>query len=114
MRECLFCRMVAGEIPNRTVYEDERVLAFYDINPEAPVHILLIPKQHLASLAEVQERDQELLGHLQVCAAKIARDAGLAGTGYRLVCNAGEDGGQTVNHLHYHLLGGRSMQWPPG
>lgn len=114
LHDCLFCRIVAGEIPNRTVYEDESVLAFHDINPEAPVHILIIPKQHLSSLTEVGEADQALLGYLQVCASKIARAVGLAENGYRLVSNAGEDGGQTVNHLHYHLLGGRSMQWPPG
>jgi len=114
LSDCLFCRIVAKEIPNLTVFEDERVLAFHDINPAAPVHILLIPKQHFSSLAEVSNEDQALLGDLQLRAVQIAREVGLEDTGYRLVINTGVDGGQTVNHLHYHLLGGRLMQWPPG
>jgi histidine triad (HIT) family protein len=112
--DCLFCRIAAKEIPSQPVYEDELVLAFHDINPAAPVHILLIPKQHISSLAEVTEQDQTLLGHLQVRASQIAREVGIEANGYRLVTNIGEDGGQTISHLHYHLLGQRLMQWPPG
>lgn len=111
--ECLFCRIVAGSIPAKRVYEDEQSLAFADINPQAPTHVLVIPRQHIASTAESEESHAPLLGHLVAKAAQIAREAGLA-NGYRLVINTGEDGGQTVDHLHVHLLGGRHMSWPPG
>lgn len=111
--ECLFCRIVAGSIPAKRVYEDELSLAFADINPRAPVHVLVVPKQHIASTAETEERHAALLGHLVAKAAQVAREAGLS-KGYRLVINTGEDGGQTVDHLHVHVLGGRAMHWPPG
>jgi histidine triad (HIT) family protein len=111
--ECLFCRIVAGSIPAKRVYEDELCLAFADINPQAPTHLLVIPKEHIASTAHAEATHGPLLGHLVAKAAEIAREAGLA-KGYRLVINTGDDGGQTVDHLHVHVLGGRHMSWPPG
>lgn len=114
VKDCLFCRIAAGEIPSAKVYEDDRVLAFKDINPVAPVHVLVIPKRHIASLAHVEEGDRDLLGGLLVRVKEIAASLGLDQRGYRLVVNAGEDGGQTVGHIHFHLLGGRRMTWPPG
>jgi histidine triad (HIT) family protein len=115
--DCLFCKIVAGTIPSKKVFEDESVLAFADISPQAPVHLLIIPKKHYASLEEfgggVGDGDENLLGHLHSVAAQLARTQGLGG-GYRTVINTGTDGGQTVGHLHVHLLGGRAMHWPPG
>jgi histidine triad (HIT) family protein len=110
---CLFCKIVAGQIPSKPVFEDEQTYAFGDLHPQAPVHILIVPRKHIASTAEADAGDSDLLGHLVWAAAEIARDKGL-GKGYRLVINTGEDGGQTVDHLHVHLLGGRPMHWPPG
>jgi len=114
LTDCLFCRIINKEIPSRLVYEDEKVLAFEDIKPQAPAHILIIPKKHLASLKEADENDQNLLGYLLLTARKIAQDKGLAESGFRLVINSGPDSGQEVNHLHVHLLGGRRFGWPPG
>jgi len=111
--DCLFCKIASGTIPVSRVFEDEQVLAFPDINPQAPVHVLVIPKQHIASLAQTKTEDAALLGHLLATAREIARQQGLV-NGYRLVINTGADGGQTVEHLHIHLLGGRHMEWPPG
>ena len=111
--DCLFCKIVDGTIPANRVYEDESCIGFPDINPQAPTHVLIIPKQHLASHAKAGEDDSAMMGRLMLAAAQIARDQRLQG-GYRLVVNVGEDGGQTVNHLHVHLLGGRQMSWPPG
>ena len=111
--DCLFCRIVAGEIPARKVYEDERILAFEDIQPHAPTHVLLIPKQHVPGLAEASGEHEGLIGHLNLKAAEIAGQRGLRG-GYRTVFNVGPDAGQSVFHLHLHLLGGRSLKWPPG
>ena len=102
-----------GEIPARLVHEDDRALAFADLHPQAPTHLLVIPREHLASLAEATEAHLALLGHLQLVAAKVARQAGLQ-QGFRVVSNIGADGGQTVGHLHVHVLGGRAMGWPPG
>jgi histidine triad (HIT) family protein len=110
---CLFCKIVDGSIPSTAVYQDEQCYAFADIHPHAPVHVLITPRKHIASLADSTEGDRALLGHLLWTAARIARDKGLA-NGYRVVVNAGEDGGQSVDHLHLHLLGGRPMNWPPG
>jgi histidine triad (HIT) family protein len=110
---CLFCKIIEGSVPSTAVYRDERAYAFADIHPAAPVHVLIAPREHLASLAEVSEEHPALLGHLLWVAAWIARDKGL-GKGYRVVINTGEDGGQTVDHLHVHLLGGRALGWPPG
>ncbi len=114
MSACLFCRIVKREIPAKIVFEDEQVLAFDDIHPQAPVHTLVIPKKHLATAAEAQVDDVPLLGHLMKIGNQVARDKGVAESGYRFVVNTGAHGGQTVFHLHLHLLGGRHMQWPPG
>jgi len=110
---CLFCKIVDGSIPSTPVYQDEVCYAFADINPKAPVHVLVIPREHIASLADAGKEHPALLGHLLWAAAEIARAKGLS-KGYRAVINNGEDGGQTVDHLHVHLLGGRSLSWPPG
>jgi histidine triad (HIT) family protein len=111
--DCLFCKILAGEIPANRVYEDEYSIAFPDINPQAPTHFLIVPKEHLASQAKALAEHEPLLGHLLVVAANLARTQKLD-KGYRVVINTGEDGGQTVQHLHVHLLGGRPMHWPPG
>ncbi len=111
--DCVFCRIVDGTIPAKRVFDDELSLAFADLNPQAPVHLLIIPKQHIASHAEALAEHTGVVGHLLEVAGKLARSEGL-GKGYRLVVNTGEDGGQTVKHLHVHLLGGRAMGWPPG
>ena len=111
--ETLFSKIIRREIPADIVYEDDLVLAFRDIQPQAPVHILVIPKQPISKLADAQPEDQDLLGHLLLSVKKVADQAGLD-KGYRVVINSGEDGGQTVYHLHLHILGGRAMQWPPG
>lgn len=108
---CLFCRIIAGEIPSSKVYEDEYVLAFRDIDPQAPTHILIIPKEHYDS---VLDAPPEAIGRLTEAAKTIAENEGLTENGFRLVINTGDEGGQSVKHLHVHLLGGRSMQWPPG
>ena len=113
-QECIFCKIVAGEIPANKVYDDEQVLAFNDINPQAPTHVLVIPKRHIESLATVIAEDSQLLGHLVTTASGLARDLGLAERGYRVVFNVGQDGGMAVYHLHAHILGGRRMAWPPG
>ena len=110
---CLFCKIATGEIPSAAVYQDDLVYAFSDINPKAPVHVLVIPREHVSSLAEAVDEHRPLLGHLMWTAAEIAREKGL-GNGYRVVVNAGDEGGQTVDHLHLHLMGGRQMTWPPG
>jgi len=111
--DCLFCKIVAGIIPAKLLHEDAESVAFADINPQAPTHLLIIPKQHLTSLAHVAKEHSALLGHLVSVATDLARTHQL-GNGYRLVVNTGADGGQTVHHLHLHLLGGRHMAWPPG
>jgi histidine triad (HIT) family protein len=110
---CLFCKIIDGSIPSTRVYEDEQCIAFADINPQAPVHLLIIPRKHIVSLAEATKEDNALLSHLLWTAAEIAREKNLA-AGYRVVINIGPNGGQTVDHLHLHLLGGRHMTWPPG
>ncbi len=114
MSDCIFCRIVRREIPAKVVFEDSQVLAFDDIHPQAPIHTLVIPKKHLASSAEAQPDDNFLLGHLLRVGSQIARDKGVAESGYRCVINTGAHGGQTVFHLHVHVLGGRPMHWPPG
>lgn len=112
--DCLFCKIINGDIPSSKVYEDELVYAFRDIEPQAPVHILIIPKEHIASANELTEENASVVGHVFAVAAEIAKAEGIAEGGYRIVNNCGEDGGQTVKHLHFHMLGGRSLQWPPG
>ena len=114
MNECLFCKMVSGVIPCDKVHENENVLAFRDIDSKAPTHILIIPKKHITTLNEINENDQDLLGELLLTAKKIAKDEGINTSGYRTVFNCNSDGGQTVFHIHMHLLGGRPMAWPPG
>jgi histidine triad (HIT) family protein len=111
--DCIFCKIVADEIPSKKVMEDEHILAFHDVAPQAPTHILLIPKKHIASLAQAGSSDHAVLGHLLVKAGEIAREQGLS-RGYRVVISTGPEGGQTVDHLHLHVLGGRQMHWPPG
>lgn len=112
MADCLFCRIVRREIPASIVQEDEQALVFKDITPKAPTHLLIVPKKHVASLADSDDGDAPLLGHLQRIAARLAKEKGL--TSFRLVSNCGKGAGQTVDHLHYHFLAGRAMQWPPG
>jgi histidine triad (HIT) family protein len=112
MSDCLFCKIAAGEIPAAVVSKDDEFLAFRDINPQAPIHLLAIPLKHVASLNEA--KDAAMLGALMQFARDVAREAGMANKGYRVVANTNHDGGQTVNHLHLHILGGREMHWPPG
>jgi histidine triad (HIT) family protein len=114
MSDCIFCKIVAGELPSNKVLETEDVLAFHDIRPQAPVHVLLIPKKHIGSAHEIQAEDAELIGRLHLTAQQVAEQLGVAKDGYRLVTNVGVHGQQTVFHLHYHLIGGRQLQWPPG
>ncbi|OFW20345.1 MAG: histidine triad nucleotide-binding protein [Acidobacteria bacterium RIFCSPLOWO2_02_FULL_65_29] len=111
---CLFCKIINREIPSSIVYEDDRLLAFNDINPQAPTHVLVIPKKHVESLNDLQPGDDELIGELVRRAAAIAGERGIAAGGFRTVFNTNRDAGQTVFHVHLHLLGGRNMAWPPG
>lgn len=113
MSETIFDKIIRREIPANIVYEDDLSLAFKDVNPQAPTHILVIPKKPITKVSEAESDDQSLLGHLLLTVKKVAEDAGLK-DGYRIVINNGKDGGQTVDHLHLHILGGRQMQWPPG
>lgn len=112
--DCLFCKIINREIPADIVYEDEHVLAFNDINPQAPTHMLIIPKTHIATLNDIEEADLALVGRLQYTAAKLAKEAGFAEEGYRVLMNCNEKGGQTVYHIHMHLMGGRRFTWPAG
>lgn len=115
MADCIFCKIVAGEVPSQKVYEDDSVIAFKDLSPKAPVHVLIVPKKHIQSVAHFQAEDKELAAHIFVdVVPKLAAELGVADAGFRLVINTGDDGGQTVGHLHVHLLGGRKMTWPPG
>lgn len=113
MADCIFCKIAAGEIPSTKVYEDDLCLAFRDLNPQAPTHILVIPKDHIASVDEINESNEVVVGHIFSVIAKVAKDEGLD-QGYRVVSNIGEQGQQTVPHLHFHIIGGRDMTWPPG
>jgi histidine triad (HIT) family protein len=112
--DCLFCRIIGGNIPAKVVDQDEYTLAFDDINPQAPVHTLVIPKRHVSSVHDLEEPDQALLGRLLLMCNKVAKMKGLSEPGFRLVVNTGRDGGQTVSHVHFHVLGGRHLGWPPG
>jgi len=114
MPDCLFCKIIERKIPASIVYEDQRVLAFTDINPQAPTHILVIPKRHIDSLNEISTEDDQLIGEVVRRAALIAKDKGLSAAGFRTVFNTNREAGQTVFHVHLHLLGGRTMSWPPG
>ena len=113
MEECIFCKIISKEIPASIVYEDERMIAFSDINPQAPVHILLIPKEHFPSLNEIPEDKKDILSHILLKAKEIAREKEIADRGYRIVLNTARESGQEVLNIHFHLLGGRQMSWPP-
>ena len=114
MQDCIFCKIAAKEVPVQPVYEDDEIIAFRDINPQAPVHVLVIPKKHIANLLEATEEDSLLLARIHTVIRRLAADLGVADEGFRLVVNTKDNGGQTVHHLHFHLLGGRFMTWPPG
>lgn len=114
MEGCLFCKIVKKEIPSGIVFENDKLLAFEDINPQAPIHVLIIPKEHFASLKEIPEEKKDILAELLVAARQIAKEKGLSEQGYRIVLNTGKESGQAVFHIHFHLLGGRQMTWPPG
>jgi histidine triad (HIT) family protein len=114
MKDCLFCKIVNKEIPAELIFEDDGIVAFNDINPQAPVHILIIPKEHFASLNDIPEEKKDLMGHILLRARRIAQNLGIQEKGYRVVLNTGKESGQEVFHIHFHLLGGRRMTWPPG
>jgi histidine triad (HIT) family protein len=114
MRDCLFCGIIEGRINAKVVYRDDAVVAFNDIKPRAPVHILIIPRKHIVSVLDIEPNDNALIGQIFQVAARLASEHGIAESGFRVVVNAGPDAGQSVFHLHYHLLGGRQMGWPPG
>lgn len=111
---CLFCKISAGEIPAKLVYEEKHIIAFHDIAPQAPHHILIIPRKHIATINDIQFEDNELIGDMMLVAKKIAADLKMASDGYRVIMNCNPHGGQAVYHIHFHLLGGRQMGWPPG
>ena len=111
---CLFCRIARGEIPAKLAHQDDQVVAFHDIDPKAPVHVLVVPRQHIASVAHMQDGDAGVMGRLFLVARDLAKTLGVDSSGYRLVINAGQDAGQTVDHIHLHVLGGRHLKWPPG
>jgi len=111
---CVFCNIARGEMKVNTAHQDNFAIAFHDINPQAPVHVLVVPVKHIESLLDLQEEDHQLLGHLHAVAARVARELGVAESGFRVVINTNRDAGQSVNHLHLHLFGGRAMGWPPG
>lgn len=111
--DCLFCKIISGEIPSKKVYEDDTVYAFYDISPEAPIHFLVVPKEHISCASEINSSNSQVVAHIFEVIAKLAEELKLA-NGYRVVNNCGEDGGQTVGHLHFHVLAGRYLEWPPG
>lgn len=114
MESCIFCKIIKGEIPSQKVYEDDEVFAFKDINPEAPFHILIIPKCHIRNINEINHENSHIIAHIFEVINKITVEQGIDKNGYRVVSNCGEHGGQTVDHLHFHLLGGRNLAWPPG
>ena len=113
MKECLFCKIAMGEIPSTKAYEDDQLIVFHDISPMAPVHVLIVPKKHLTSLNETSEEDAGLIAHVFKVAVQVASELGISDSGYRIVNNCGKDGGQSVDHLHFHLLGGRHLAWTP-
>lgn len=114
MTDCIFCKIAAGGIPATIVYQDDQIVAFNDINPQAAHHVIIIPQKHIATLNALEDDDNELMGHMIKSASMLAKQLGIADDGYRLVMNCNEKGGQTVYHIHLHLLGGRHMHWPPG
>jgi len=114
MADCIFCKIINGEIPSKKVYEDDKVYAFYDITPEAPVHFLVIPKEHIESANDLNDSNINIVSHIFKIINKLVVELNISDKGYRVINNCGEDGGQTVKHIHFHVLGGRSLQWPPG
>ena len=114
MEDCLFCKIANKELESQYVYEDEKVIAFKDVDPQAPVHVLIIPKKHYTSILNVPDDEMNIIAHIYKVAKKIVKDMGVAKKGFRLINNCGEEGGQSVSHLHFHLLGGRLLGWPPG
>lgn len=112
--DCIFCKIVNGEIPSKKIYEDDKVLAFHDISPEAPVHFLVIPKEHIQSVNDLTEKNSDIISHIFLVINKLVRELNVNETGYRIVNNCGKDGGQTVDHMHFHVLGQRDLKWPPG
>ncbi|MCR4427272.1 MAG: histidine triad nucleotide-binding protein [Firmicutes bacterium] len=114
METCVFCRIAAGEIPATVLHADDELVAFRDINPQAPIHFLIIPREHVPSILDLDEAHDRLVGRILRLAASLARDLGIAETGFRVVANSGADAGQSVGHIHFHVLGGRSLAWPPG
>jgi len=112
--DCVFCKIIKKEIPAKVAYEDDQVIAFHDVNPQAPIHLLIVPKKHIASIMEIDDENSTLLNKIARAAQNLARENNIDKKGFRLVVNTGEEGGQTVNHLHFHLLGGRFLTWPPG
>ena len=114
MSDCLFCKIISGEIPADIVYQDDKMIAFKDIQPQAPVHVLVVPKEHIPTIMDVTENNSELIGYLHMKVKEIAKSLGVAESGLRLVCNYGKDGDQIIQHIHFHLLGGRPLTWPPG
>jgi histidine triad (HIT) family protein len=114
LSDCIFCKIASGDIPGDIVYQDDRVIAVNDIDPKAPVHILIMPKAHIPSLNEIDDSNKDIMAHILTVAANLAKTKGVAEKGYRIVNNCGVQGGQSVGHIHFHLLGGRSLTWPPG
>lgn len=114
MDNCLFCKIASGEIDSEMVYSDEQLFAIKDINPQAPTHLLIIPKKHIRTIMDIEDSDKELIGSVYILAKKLAKENNLEASGYRVVVNCGSGAGQSVFHIHYHLLGGRPMKWPPG
>lgn len=112
--DCIFCKIVKGDIPSNKIYEDDKVLAFHDISPEAPIHFLVIPKEHIKSANDINEKNSHIISHIFLVINKIVRELNIAEAGYRIVNNCGKDGGQTVDHIHFHVLGQRDLKWPPG
>ncbi len=114
MSDCIFCKIIEGTIPSNKVYEDDQVIAFHDIEPQAPVHVLVVPKKHISGVNEIEASDAALLGHVYRVIRDLVLQLGIADSGYRVVVNSGKNGQQSVPHLHFHVLGGRMMEWPPG
>lgn len=114
MSECIFCKIVNGDIPAQILYRDDHVVAFEDVNPQAPMHILIIPRRHIPSISDLEDDDYDIVGHIFKVANRLAKDEGISEEGFRLVANCKERAGQTIFHIHFHLLGGRDFEWPPG
>ena len=112
--DCIFCKIAAKQIPSEIVFEDDKVIAFHDISPAAPVHILIVPKQHIESTLEINSSNSSVISHIYETAVQLVNSLGIGGDGFRIVNNCGKNGGQTVDHIHFHLLGGRNLTWPPG